>query len=260
MFAEELRRAVEVAPRGALPEVAALLWRAFGAGQVSEAEAEALSALIEGRTVIPAAPVPPRRPASSRPRSDAPPGRPSIFPPKRHQRSPDRARSLERRRTLAASGPMPPALAARHTTGELAALRIIADEVRARGACELCVSAIAARAGVSASTARNAIRTAARSGLLHVEERRLLGRRNDPNRITIVDAAWRAWIAKGGRTGGGAFKKLEPTDRGSQKAQSWSGQRPAETSQRAAGRQGRARARPPSDSGPGPSRRVPSMR
>ena len=40
MFADEIRRAAEAAPRCKLPDVAALLWRAFGAGQVTEAEAE----------------------------------------------------------------------------------------------------------------------------------------------------------------------------------------------------------------------------
>jgi hypothetical protein len=54
---------------------------------------------------------------------------------RRRQRSPDRQASIERRRRLAASGPMPPALAARFTTSELAALRIIGDEVRHHGVC-----------------------------------------------------------------------------------------------------------------------------
>ena len=40
-----------------------------------------------------------------------PPGRPSIFPPRRPQRAPVRAVAIARRRHLAASGPMPPALA-----------------------------------------------------------------------------------------------------------------------------------------------------
>jgi hypothetical protein len=76
----------------------------------------------------------------------APPRR-SIFPSRRPQRSPDRCRSIERRRTLAASGPLPPALAARFTVAELACLRVVSDEVRAKGDCRLTVSEIAARAG-----------------------------------------------------------------------------------------------------------------
>ena len=49
------------------------------------------------------------------------------------QRSPDRQRSIERRRRLAASEPLLPQLASRFTTGELAVLRIVGDEVKAHG-------------------------------------------------------------------------------------------------------------------------------
>ena len=47
MFVEQLRRAVEAAPRLELTKVSALLWKAYAAGQVSEAEASALSEAIE---------------------------------------------------------------------------------------------------------------------------------------------------------------------------------------------------------------------
>ena len=39
MFADEVRRSVEAAPRSRLPDVAAVMWRAYGTGQISEAEA-----------------------------------------------------------------------------------------------------------------------------------------------------------------------------------------------------------------------------
>jgi len=70
---------------------------------------------------------------------------------------------------------MPPALACRFTTGELAVLRIVGDEVRAGGPCALCIDAIAARAGVCRRLAQNAIRQAARLGLLTIQERRRAG-------------------------------------------------------------------------------------
>ena len=57
-----------------------------------------------------------------------PAGRASLFPPRRSVTSPDKAMSRDRRRLLACSGPMPPALASRFTTGQLAVLRIVADE------------------------------------------------------------------------------------------------------------------------------------
>ena len=47
MFVEQLRRAVEAPPRAELPAISALLWKAYAAGQVTEAEASALSEAIE---------------------------------------------------------------------------------------------------------------------------------------------------------------------------------------------------------------------
>lgn len=92
-------------------------------------------------------------------------------------------------------------------------LKVIADEVKARGGCELHVDAIAARAGVSPSTMRNARRRAQRLGYISVEERRRQGQRNDTNRIMITDPSWQAWIKKGRQSKGGGFKTLNPTDK-----------------------------------------------
>src|SRR5918995_3936198 len=126
----------------------------------------------------------------------APPRR-SVFPERRPQRSPDRRRSIERRRRLASSGPMPPALAARFTVAELACLRIVADEVRAHGDCSLTIAEIAARAGVCRTSCQNALRAAARAGLVHVEERRRRGAKNLPNVVTVPSKKWLTWLARG---------------------------------------------------------------
>src|SRR5206468_5123794 len=111
-------------------------------------------------------------------------------------------------RHLAASGPMPPALACKFTVSELAVLRIIGDEVRQHGCCDRCIDEMAARAGVCRSMVKNAIRTAACLGLLTVEERRREGRRNLPNVVRIVSREWLQWLAK---TIG--VKKITPTVR-----------------------------------------------
>src|SRR5215207_10138245 len=116
---------------------------------------------------------------------------------------------IVRRRHLAASGPMPPSLACRFTVGELAVLRIVGDEVRQHGQCDRCVDEIAARAGVCRSLVKNAIRTAARLGLVTVEERRREGRRNLSNVIRIVSREWLAWLARGPKPIG--VKKIIPT-------------------------------------------------
>jgi hypothetical protein len=127
----------------------------------------------------------------------------AAFPARRVQRSPDRQRSIERRRRLAASGPMPPALACQFTVGELAALRIVADEARQHGGCRLHIDAIAARAGVCRTTAQNALRAARRLGLVVVQERRRRGMASLTNVVRIISREWTAWIG---------FKKTNTTD------------------------------------------------
>ena len=91
---------------------------------------------------------------------------------------------------------MPPALACRFTVGELAVLRIVGDEVRQHGHCDRTLGEIAARAGVSRSTAKNAIRAAAAMGLLTVQERRREGRVNLPNVLRVVSREWLQWLSR----------------------------------------------------------------
>src|SRR4051812_49621726 len=113
---------------------------------------------------------------------------------------------------------MPPALACKFTVSELAVLRIIGDEVRQHGQCDRCVDELAARAGVCRRMVQNAIREAARLGLLTVEERRREGRRNLPNIVRIVSKEWTSWLARGGRSSRPkadapiGCKKMRPTD------------------------------------------------
>jgi hypothetical protein len=112
---------------------------------------------------------------------------------------------------------MPPALAAQFTTGELAALRIVADEIARRGDCRLPMGAVAARAGVSETTARNALRGARREELLTIEARPRPGRPNLTNIVRVISAEWLAWIARGASTRAerGGCKKTQGTDNSS---------------------------------------------
>ena len=212
-YVEEIRRQVEAAPCAALPAVTAALWRAYGEGKVTEAEAEALSDLIEARllvvgrahihnlsgTQVLRSPDPgtstnaensgiasdrqgrPRAGVGSRPRTDG---------------------SMERRRRWAASGRLPPGIAARFTLAEQAVLALLAAEVVRRKDCRLSIENMAAVAGVCRSTVKNAIREARQLGLLTVEERQITGFRNDTNVLRIISPEWLAWIRlarKGGR-------------------------------------------------------------
>src|SRR4051812_39480743 len=177
MFVDELRRAVEASPRVELPKVSALLWKAYAAGRVTEDQATDLSALIESRRALPAPQRPAQRRSGSRPRSPA---------------------HMERRRRWAASGALPPALAARFTLGEQAALAVVAAEHRKHGDCRLTHQEVADVAGVGVTTVRNAMRAAKAINLLAITERRLTAFRNASNVVSIVDPSWLAWLRLGG--------------------------------------------------------------
>lgn len=235
MFVEQLRQAVLGAPLSILSELARTLWGSLASGQISETEAEDISILIESRrcqsrTDRETVPTVPSQ-ASGRPATPSPRAW-TYFPPKRPQRSPDRARSLERRRTLASCGPLPPTLAAKFTTGELSVLWIVSEEVATKGMCALTLPELAARAGVGLTKARLALRIAQDLGLLAITERRVPYRPNLSNLIRVVSPAWKAWIARRkpkrptqhpcptpadhkplvGPTGGGGFSFVKSTE------------------------------------------------
>ena len=207
------------------------VWQRWGTKEVTDEQAQALAEAIEARkrevrgidTVAQRAPH-----VAALAKGQ---GRPSHFPPKRKvSRSPDRRASIERRRLLAASGPMPPQLASQFTTGELAVLRLVADEARAKRHCMLTLGELAARAGVGITTARNAIHEAAGHGYLTIEERRCDKRPNLSNVVRVVSREWLVWIERGRRNSsadrekakasasqGGGSKKIESTDKGSKR-------------------------------------------
>jgi hypothetical protein len=167
------------------------IWQSLAAGAMADDDAQALAERLHACRGVLRGEIKP---------VGIPPGRPSLFPPRRLQRAPQRPVAIARRRHLAASGPMPPALACKFTVSELAVLRIIGDEVSQHGQCDRCVDEIAARAGVCRRMAQNALQEAARLGLVTVEERRREGRRNLPNVVRIISKEWTSWLARGGRS------------------------------------------------------------
>jgi hypothetical protein len=180
MFTDQLTRAIAAARTPQLDHLSAELWKAYAAGALSDDDAQAAAEAIRERKLASAPKAPP--------------------PPKaRRQRSPDRQASIARRRHLAASGPMPPALAARFTQAEMAAFRIVSDEVRHHGVCALHIDAIAARAGTCRTTVKNALREARRLNLVTVQERRRRGQKSLTNLVRIVSPEWMAWIRIGVR-------------------------------------------------------------
>jgi hypothetical protein len=187
MFVEKIRLAAEAAAYVELPVVSAALWKAFGAGQVTEAEAEELSTLIEAKRSLQTAarPTSLRKPLGARPRTDA---------------------SLERRRRWAASGRLPPNLASHFTTAEVAVLAVIAVEVAKGGDCTLAIGHIASLAGVGETSVRRALHAAKALGLITVEERRVSAFRNLTNVVRVISPEWQAWMRLP-RSGGGCQEK-----------------------------------------------------
>ncbi|MGU3663179.1 helix-turn-helix domain-containing protein [Methylobacterium sp. A49B] len=194
-YAEEIRRQAETAPCAALPAVTAALWRAYGEGQVTEAEAESLSVLIEARRMSASAHIAGQRLNPPRTDAAAVAAQDRVGSPMRAVGSRPRTdASIERRRRWAASGRLPPAIAARFTLAEQAVLALVAAETARRKDCRLSIENMAAVAGVCRSTVKNAIREARQLGLLTVEERQITGFRNDTNVIRIISPEWLAWI------------------------------------------------------------------
>jgi hypothetical protein len=185
MFADQIAAAVNSAAIGnvrACDDLARAIWQAVGSGVLDDAAASAaLDALHERRR---------------QGRAVAQPSKPRAAPRKRPNA--ERRARLERRRRLVASGPMPPALAAHFTQGELAVLCIVANEVRAHGCCALHIAALATIASVGRTTVKNALRQAQRVGLILVKERRRRGQRSLTNIIKLVSVEWSTWIRRGG--------------------------------------------------------------
>jgi hypothetical protein len=190
MRVEEMAAAIARADGSHLNDLARALWAGVAAGHISEADGNALAEVISAR----------RKPVHCRGVVKRHPTPNAVRRPVQRPRV--RSEAIERRRRLAASGPMPPALAARFTVGELAVMRIVADECAARGTCTACIDAIAARAGVSRTKAKQAIREACRLGMLERQEHRRAGAKSLPNTLRIVDREWLAWMKRGKRIGG----------------------------------------------------------
>jgi hypothetical protein len=207
MLIDQVRDAIAAAPSTrTLDEVARTFWRAVAAGHIGEDDAQPVSEALEARRQA-------LRPQPLTGRSQPSTGRLRGRDAPRPQRSPDRARSIARRRRLASAGPLPPNLACNFTTSELAVLAIVAAEVRRVGCCTRSNAELAARAGTCRTTVQNAVRRAAALGLLTVTERRITGWRNDTNLVRIVSPEWRTWLRLGGnkptaRTG---FKSISAT-------------------------------------------------
>lgn len=217
MFTNQIETALSVASLKQIDAIMKAVWSAYGSGSITETDAEQIATQAEVRRVLirGAGAVAVRTgPAGASIQSASaldqrPPLPRHLFPARRRQRAPDRAKSIARRRTLATAGVMPPALAARFTTGEMAALAIIASEAGCTRQCDCSIAEIAARAGVARTTVQNAVRRAQDLGLIVMTERRRPGRASDTNLIRITSAEWKQWMMRGSRRPGTGVAQAE---------------------------------------------------
>jgi hypothetical protein len=176
-----------------LEPLARLVWRGYADDSISEADATYLSGYIERRRPLRRLTSQMSLPGMLLPAENA--ARTSCYP-KRPQRSPDRQKSYDRRHRLAFSGVMPPHLAAALTIADVAVMRVVADEYRARAVCDLSLGEIAARAGVCAKTARRAMAKAKAETLISIELRPVPARKNRTNLVKIISLEWLKWLRR----------------------------------------------------------------
>src|SRR5258707_12499100 len=116
MFYDQLATAIVSAGRTQLDDYSRQVWKAHGAGIVADAQAQRLQELIQRRRGA--------QPVARGLLSAAPTTAPRYYIQRSlEQRSLDRRASIRRRREHSATGPLPPAIAAGFTTGELAVLK-----------------------------------------------------------------------------------------------------------------------------------------
>jgi hypothetical protein len=168
----------------ALEEISRTLWQAHAAGALSDDAAQGLAETLQARKAALA-------------------GRSSQVAQKRAHaartpcRSPDRAKSIRRRRAVAMSGAIPAKLAANFTQAETAALSVIAREAQRQGRCDLPIDAVAAMAGCSRTVVQSALRQARSIWLVQVQERPQPGRKHLTNVVTIISPEWLSWLKIG---------------------------------------------------------------
>jgi hypothetical protein len=210
MLADDITDRIAIACPAEIDGIIKDAWTDHTNGRLTENEIEALDEAARARREAVGSSrrwAEPGLPTAGKPKQLPAAGK--LFPNRRPpplpaagKRSPDRQASIERRRRLAASGPMPPALAAKFSTGMLAVLKVVGDAVRHQGRCDMCMDEIAGRAGVCRRLAQTGIREAEALGLLAIRERRLSATRNDTNVITIISAEWLTWLRIGPKGGG----------------------------------------------------------
>jgi hypothetical protein len=183
-FAAEIAAAVENAPFAKLFDLSHTLWKAYDAGHVTDAEAQAFAERIAERR------------KACQPESVTAFHKPKAAAAKPPQRSPDKQRSIERRRRLAKAAPIPAEHVDKFTVAEAAAVAVIAGEIARKGSCDWYLARIAAVAGTCKSVVRTAVKKARACGLWFMTERRRAGQKSETNLIRALSKAWGAFLRR----------------------------------------------------------------
>jgi hypothetical protein len=181
LFADQLATSIEHAAYTDIDNLSQTVWKAWGTGLLDDDDAQRFAeALAVRKTMQKVCQI----------------GKLKAPPKPKPQRSPDKQRSIERRRRLAKAAPIPPEYVGTFTVGEAAAVTIIAGEIARKGTCGLCLAAIAARAGTCKDVVRSAVRKAQAIGLWLSTERRFAGQVSLPNLIRPVSKPWTAYLRR----------------------------------------------------------------
>ncbi|CAN7142823.1 hypothetical protein [Rhizobium sp. LjRoot254] len=134
----------------------------------------------------------------------------AAFTKPRMRRQIDVTQERQRRRKWGGSSIMPHDLRHFYTEGERAVLGVIAEQVKRKGFCDLCLDKIAEMSGVRRTTVQNAIRKARSGERAHisVQLRPRSGQKNLTNIIRIISSAWMRWLKRSI-----GFKSLNPSER-----------------------------------------------
>jgi hypothetical protein len=207
-----------------LDEQGRLIWRAYGEGNVSEAEASFLSMCLVNRRSAGRA----RAPGPAAPLGRFAGRVYSRFTSRQRQQSPDRKASRDRRRMLGGSSTLPPDLRHHYTEGQRAVLCVVAGEIKHHGICDLPIDRIAAVAGVCRTSVQTTMHEARRLGHIAITERPQRGRRSLTNVVEIILPEWRAWVRRGPPLGSNFLNLVSTTKNTERKRASDEGERKGE--------------------------------
>jgi hypothetical protein len=190
MFADTFAGAIDCAHFTEIASLQSTLWKAHAAGHLTDDQAQGFAEQLAARKDT-------HNKARNNVTSFAKPGVTALrAKAAKPQRSPDKQRSIERRRQLADAAPIPLEHRHKFTTCERAAVNVIAREIGRTGACVLPLARIAAQAGTCKERVRSAQKKMRDCGLAFTIERRRRGQKSLTNLTRALAKGWGAYLRR----------------------------------------------------------------